>query len=146
MDHTPFGLGILRVGFELGLPARIDLDLLLLIFLLHLNSTPRPGVTHSESDRSARAAVDHRLARRRGDGHADLSYVFSAAQLKSCILQYPYVPASSAPSHATIFVDWSLIHLASKTVNKINVTPACHNGVPQALHGTPFCRILRLRI
>ena len=34
MDHTPFGLGILRVGFELGLPARIDLDLLLLIFLL----------------------------------------------------------------------------------------------------------------
>ena len=34
MDHTPFGLGILRVGFELGLPARIDLDLLLHVLLL----------------------------------------------------------------------------------------------------------------
>ena len=56
------------------------------------------------------------------------------------------IPEGYVTSHATIFVDWSLIHLASKTVNKINFTPACHNGVPQALHGTPFCRILRLRI
>ena len=34
MDHTPFGLGILRIGFEFGLPARIDLDLLLHVLLL----------------------------------------------------------------------------------------------------------------